>query len=128
MWSELEPLFAAACDGNLSPVVRDLEPADIRRLAAQDLIAVLIGTDDAGLATVLALQFHMVNGRKGVDVIAMAGKKLLQFKNAFWQPILEWLKANGVQFVDAYTTPALARLYIKRFGFTESCAFVRMAL
>lgn len=128
MWPQLEPLFARACEGNLSPASADLTVADIRRLVAQDLVAVMAGSDDDGIATVIALQFHVTNGKKGVDVVAMAGRRLLEFKRAFWESILKWLKANGVQFVDAYTTPALAKLYINRFGFTESCAFVRMAL
>lgn len=128
LWLQLEPLFARACEGNLSPAASDLAPADILRLARQDLVAVFVGSDNEGIAVVVALQFHVTNGKKGVDVIALAGRRLLQFKHLFWKPILDWLKANEVCFVDAYTTPTLAKLYLSRFGFTESCAFVRMML
>lgn len=127
LWPEMEPLFAQSCASN--PVGQsDITPQDIFVGSQTDKVVIFAAFDDGKVATVLALQFHTTNGKKGVDMIAMAGRNLLRFKAAFWKPILEWLRANEVQFVDAYATPQLARLYMTKFGFNLSCTFVRMTL
>lgn len=127
LWSEMEPLFAKACAGN--PVGQsDITPEDIFDGTQTDRVVIFAAFEDGQVATVLALQFHMTSGKKGVDMIAMAGRNLLKFKSAFWKPILDWLRANDVKFVDAYATPQLARIYETRFGFNLSCTFVRMTL
>jgi hypothetical protein len=52
----------------------------------------------------------------------------MRFKAAYWRTILEWLRANGVQFLDAYAPERLAKIYMSRFGFNKSCSYVRMTL
>jgi hypothetical protein len=58
----------------------------------------------------------------------MGGKNLMKFKALFWPSILQWLRANGVQFVDAYANERIAQIYKSKFGFSKSCAHVRMSL
>jgi hypothetical protein len=52
----------------------------------------------------------------------------MRFKTAYWDVILEWLRANGVEFLDAYAPDRLAKIYTNRFGFDKSCTYVRMTL
>jgi hypothetical protein len=52
----------------------------------------------------------------------------MKFKAAYWDTILDWLRANGVQFLDAYAPDRLARIYRSKFGFNKSCSYVRMSL
>jgi hypothetical protein len=127
LWPRIEPLFTEACAGNEVGVL-DITPSDIFKLAQSDQAVIFVGFDKGRPTTVLAIQFNTTNGHKGADIIAMAGRNLLKFKALFWQPILDWLRANGVEFVDAYAPPALARVYMSRFGFTRSCVMVRMPL
>jgi len=127
LWPQLEPMFQAACDAN--PIAKDeFNAGDIFVLTQLDLAAVFAGFDDGELACMIALQFNNTNGHKGVDVIAMAGRSLLKFRTAYWNLILDWLRANAVEFVDAYVPEKLARLYRQKFGFNKSCAYVRMNL
>lgn len=127
LWPQMEPLLEKSCASN--PVGQsDITPADIYEGTQLDRVVVFAAFEDGEVAGVLALQFHITSGKKGVDLIAMAGRNLLKFKSAFWKPILEWLRANDVKFVDAYATPALARVYESKFGFNLSCTFVRMTL
>jgi hypothetical protein len=126
LWFVLEPLFTKACEAN--EVAVDISADDIYKLSQEDRLVIFACFDLGRLYTVCAIQFHTTNGRKGADVVAMAGKNLMTFKAAFWQAILEWLKANGVQFLDAYTQPRLAKIFQTKFGFTKSCTFVRMTL
>jgi hypothetical protein len=52
----------------------------------------------------------------------------MKFKNAYWGLILDWLKANGCEFLDAYANERLAKVYMSKFGFNKSCSYVRMTL
>ena len=127
LWPVLEPHFDAACQGN--EVAKDeLDAKDIYVLAATGLVAIFVGFEDGEPACVMGIQFNTTNGHKCADVLALAGRGLMRFKAAYWHIILEWLKANGVEFLDAYAPERLAKIYLNRFGFNKSCTYVRMAL
>lgn len=127
LWPQLEPHFAAACNGN-EIAADEMDAKDIYVLTQTDMAVVFVGFMDATPACVLAIQFNTTNGRKGADIIALAGKGLMKFKALYWDSILTWLRANGVKFVDAYAPDRLAKLYTNKFGFTKSCSYVRMPL
>lgn len=127
LWPVLEPYFDDACKGN--EIAKDeLDAKDIYVLAVTGLVAVFVGFDDGEPACVMGIQFNTTNGKRGADVMALAGRGLMRFKAAYWRTILEWLRANGVQFLDAYTPERLAKIYMNRFGFNKSCSYVRMTL
>lgn len=127
LWPVLEPYFDAACKGN--EIAKDeLDVKDIYVLAVTGLVAVFVGFEDGEPACVMGIQFNTTNGHKCADVIALAGRGLMRFKAAYWRIILEWLKANGVEFLDAYAPERLAKIYMNRFGFNKSCMYVRMVL
>lgn len=123
----LEPLFDLACEGNA--IAQDeMTGKDIVQLGKEGMAAIFLGFYNGKPACVIAFQFNMTNGRKGADLIAMAGSRLLRFKAAYWPAIIEWLRINGIEFLDAYTPNSRAELYIRKFGFDKSCAYVRMNL
>lgn len=127
LWPVLEPYFDAACNGN--EIAKDeLDAKDLYVLAMAGLVAVFVGFEAGEPACVLGIQFNTTNGRKCADVVALAGRGLMRFKAAYWAIILEWLRANDVEFLDAYAPERLARLYLNRFGFNKSCVYVRMSL
>lgn len=127
LWPVLEPHFDAACSGN--EIAKDeLDAKDIYVLAITGLAAIFVGFEDGEPACVLGIQFNTTNGHKCADVMALAGRGLIRFKTAYWHIILDWLKANGVEFLDAYAPERLAKIYLSRFGFSKSCMYVRMAL
>lgn len=125
LWPSTEPLFAQACDSH--EIARDdITAESIYKLATQGMCVVFVMFLDDEPACTMAIQFHETNGRRGADIIALAGKRLMVFKKAYWQAILDWLQINGVEFLDAYVPEERAELYQKRFGFQKSCAHVRM--
>ena len=127
LWPVLEPHFEAACQGN--EIAKDeLDVKDIYVLAMTGLVAIFVGFEDGEPACVMGIQFTNTNGHKGADVMALAGRGLMRFKRAYWRSIIEWLKANGVEFLDAYAPERLAKIYMSKFGFNKSCMYVRMAL
>lgn len=127
LWPVLEPYFDAACNGN--EIAKDeLDAQDIYVLAVTGLVAVFVGFENGEPACVMGIQFNTTNGRKGADVMALAGRGLMRFKAAYWNIILEWLRANDVEFLDAYAPERLAKIYTSRFGFDKSCVYVRMSL
>ena len=127
LWPVLEPHFDTACKGN--EIAKDeLDAKDIYVLAVTGIVAIFVGFEDGEPACVMGIQFNTTNGKKCADVMALAGRGLMRFKSAYWRIILEWLKANDVEFLDAYAPERLAKIYLNRFGFTKSCMYVRMAL
>lgn len=127
LWVQMQPLLEQSCKSN-EVGITDITPGDIYRLLQSEQAVAFVGFTAGRVATVLIIQFNMTNGNKGADVIAMAGRNLLKFKALFWAPILDWLRANGVRYVDAYATPQLAKMYQTKFGFDRSCVMVRMTL
>jgi hypothetical protein len=127
LWPVLEPHFEAACQGN--EIAKDeLDAKDIYVLAVTGLVVIFVGFENGEPACVMGIQFTNTNGHKGADVMALAGRGLMRFKRAYWRSIIEWLKANGVEFLDAYAPERLAKIYMSKFGFNKSCMYVRMAL
>jgi len=127
LWTWLEPLLTASCQSN-EIGADDITSGDIYCLAQTDQCVLFIFTDNGKPQCVIGIQFHMANGKKGADLIAMAGKNLSRFRDAFWESILNWLRVNDCVFLDAYGNERLAKHYIKRFGFSKSCTYVRMIL
>ena len=126
-WAALEPMFAVSCKSNeLSEV--DVTPADIRAAALAGMCAIVCCRKSGKASMVLALQFTDTNGHKGAEIMAMGGKHLMGFKGRYWSLILDWLKANGCEFLDAYANERLAKIYMSKFGFDKSCSLVRMTL
>jgi hypothetical protein len=126
-WDALAPMLAASCQSNAIAMM-DITPEDIRGLALSGMCVLFIGRERGIPMVIVAVQFHNTNGHKGADVIAMGGSRLMKFKNAYWDLILDWLKANGCEFLDAYADERLAKVYTTKFGFDRSCVLVRMAL
>jgi hypothetical protein len=129
LWPHLEPLFVSACDSH-EIARQEMSAQSIRELGTNGTAAIFVCFYNGSPSCALAFQFYDANGHKGADLIALAGKgkRLVQFKNAYWRSIIEWLKANKVEFLDAYTPQSRALVYQKKFGFDKSCAYVRMTL
>lgn len=127
LWPMLKPHFEAACNGN-EIAKDDIDANDIYVLAVTGLVAVFVGFENGEPACIMGIQFNTMNVRKGADVMALAGRGLMRFKAAYWDIILEWLRANKVEFLDAYAPERLAKIYMNRFGFSKSCSYVRMTL
>lgn len=126
-WDLLEPMLEASCKSNEVGIL-DITPDDIRILAVTEMCVLFIGRENGTPKVIVAIQFNDTNGHKGADVIAMGGKRLMKFKDAYWNLILDWLKANGCEFLDAYANERLAKIYMSKFGFNKSCSLVRMTL
>lgn len=127
LWPSIEPLINRAVEtSNHAPDPLDLE--DIWHSAVHGVCHVLAFYDGDELAMVLAFEFGRSKGARTATILAIAGRDLTAFKAQFWPSILAWFKENGAKYVDAYAEPRLARVYLQKFGFTETCSYVRMEL
>lgn len=126
-WSVINPILSAACKSNAVGAL-DITPDDIRTLATTNMCVLIVGREHGVIRVVIAIQFTTTNGHKGADIIAMGGSKLMVFKREYWDFILDWLKANECEFVDAYANDRLASVYTRKFGFDRSCVLVRRVL
>lgn len=127
LWPEIVPLAERSVRGNVMSA-SDMDAQYIFNAVMADEAVIFAGFDDGKLATILGIQFSDANGHKCADIIALAGRRLGMFKRHYWGPILEWLRANGVEFLDSYVPTERAMLYTNKFGFDKSCAHIRMSL
>ena len=127
LWGDIRPLVKESFESNEVGAMFS-NPDDVLALAVTDMCAIFGGFYDKQLATVLVLQFNEQSGRKGADILAMGGSRLTEFKRNYWELILDWLRANDIQYLDAYANERIARIYKHKYGFTKSCVRVRMPL
>lgn len=127
MWGELRPILEASCKVN-EVCETEIEVDDILVLAAIDQCTVVAVIEDEKPVFVLALQFTLSAGKRGANVLAMGGTHMLRIKSLYWDHFLAWLRANKVEFLDAYVPNERRQLYQRRLGFDKSCSFIRKLL
>lgn len=127
LWPQIVPLVEASAMGN--EISADtMDPQYVFNAVCADEAVIFAGFERGKIATVLGIQFTDNNGTKCADIIVMAGRRMTAFKRLCWGPILDWLRANEVKFLDSYVPMDRAMLYINKFGFDKSCAHIRMSL
>lgn len=127
VWKHIRPIVAAACRSN-DAAQMDISPDTVYSLATTGMCVVFVGREKKKVRFVLVLQFTDMYGTRGAEIVAMGGAGMMKFKNAYWDVIVEWLKANGCKYIDACASERLANVYTKRFGFDRSRVCVRKIL
>jgi len=127
VWPDIRGFFQDSCDAN-EVAATEMEADDILLLVATGMAIVFVVLEESVPVLALAFQFNDSNGHKGADIIAMGGSDLLRHKRNHWKHILDWLRANEVEFIDAYVPQKYADLYQKRLGFSKSSVLVRKML
>jgi len=127
LWPQIVPLVEKSALGNVM-TSSDMDSHYVFNAVCADEAVIFAGFEGSELATILGIQFSEANGRRCADIITLAGRRLTKFKQMFWTPILDWLKANGVEYLDSYVPTERAMLYMNKFGFDKSCAHIRMSL
>lgn len=127
LWPKLHPLLEAACNSN-DVAQTDISPNDIYYLVVTGQCVIFCFTEDGEPELVFAIQFSETNGHKGAEFIALAGRKLVLVRDLYWQSILDWLKANGVEFIDIYSNERIAKIHSRLLGFNRRCVLSRKVL
>jgi hypothetical protein len=127
MWPRLVPWLQKSIHGN-TMTSDDLDVQYIFNAVAADEAVVFVGFEGTLVALVLVIQFHHMDKKLAASILAMAGRKLRAFASSFWPSVIDWLRANKVDFLDTYVPSDRAMLYMNKFGFNKSCAKVRMTL
>lgn len=127
LWPEIAPLVEKSVRGNVMSA-SDMDAQYVFNAVCADEAVIFAGFMDGEVTTIMGVQFSEANGHKCADIIALAGKHLPMFKRYYWEPVLDWLAANDVEFLDSYVPMERATLYMGKFGFDKSCAHIRMSL
>lgn len=127
MWPEIAPLVEQSITGNVVSMT-DMDAQYVFNALCSDELVVFGGFEENKLICVLAIQFSEANGHKCADIVALGGRRLTSFKRLYWEPILKWLRANGVEFLDSFVPLDRAMVYTNKFGFDKACAHIRMSL
>lgn len=126
-WDQLGPIMESGCQAN-EVAVLEINSKDILELAKTGMCAVFVMWEEDSIECAVALQFGYVMDHKYAEVVSFGGRRMMLAKSLAWQPILDWLRANEVEFLDAQTHPRLAAILMSKFGFTESSVNIRMRL
>lgn len=127
LWVYLDPMLQKSCEGN-EISKGETTAKEIHDLAVTGMCCLFVYFEDNVPTLVLAIEFFMEGNKKGASILALGGKNLMNFRRFYWQSILDWLKANKVQYLDAHVASEYTKVYLKKFGFEKSCALVRMPL
>jgi hypothetical protein len=127
MWPLLEPIFRQVEGSN--EIARDeFTTAGLLEEIKAGECGVFVYYEDNVPKLAFAIQFSMNDRQKHAAIVALAGEGLMRCKTAYWDYILNWLRANGVKRLEAYGNGRIAKIYRERFGFNKSCEYVRMTL
>lgn len=127
LWDTLEPMIQESCEAN-EISKGTLSGEAVLSLAAANMCTAFLCSKNQEPEMVIVIQIFEEDDRKLASVLALAGKDLLSYKRRYWSSILQWLKDNGVKFLDALANPRMANIYLRKYGFTKSCVCVRMEL
>lgn len=127
LWPDLLPLVEDACKGN-EIAADEMDSHYVLKALMSNKAVMFAGYEDAKIACIIIFNFFRVNDHKGASVMALAGRRALAFKAAFFDRILDCLKANNIEFLDAHVPLHRVEMYMRKFGFNKSCAYIRMTL
>jgi hypothetical protein len=127
VWPHIREWVEQSCQSN-EITAGDLAVSEVYELVASGMLALFVGYHDTQPAAVLGIQFHEDGTNRGSDIVVFGGTRMMEFYRRFWSVIVQWLQANGIQYVGSYANDRLARIYRERLGFTQGCHYVRMPI
>ena len=101
---------------------------DIYTLALQDRAYVFVETLNGIVTVALALEIIPYPRMKLASIFALGGAKLISAKTRYWTYIIDWLKANKIDAIDAAVDERMLNMLTKRFGFELVYRQVRLKL
>jgi len=91
----------------------------------------LIAKKDDGeisdVALALILEVCVYPQYSVLNITALGGRQLDLLKSKFWKHVCSWAFMNGVRTMQAFVSPAMARI-LKGYGFTKVYETVRLDL
>lgn len=89
---------------------------DVRDLAKNGTIGIGIAYDENGIFMAMAFEDVIYPRAHAVNVLAMAGERLDEFMTLFLQPFRDFLKKQGVSWIECNVSPGMERMH-HRYGF-----------
>lgn len=125
MWPQINPLFEVCCK---EASKGEIMAIDIYTLALQDRVYVFVETLNGLVTVALALEVIPYSRMRIANIFALGGNGLLGAKTRYWKYVLEWLKANKIDAIDAAVDDRMLNMLTKRFGFELVYRQVRLKL
>lgn len=125
IWPQVQPLFEASMWRGTD---NHVTPADIYVATMKGLCHIFYVLEDDGTVP-LALAIEPLNTYRGLVymVIALGGKDLDKYYDAFWNNVLTWMHMNGAVAVEALVRPAMRR-WLTKYNFEPVCTQMRLTL
>ena len=127
LWGDIRPLLAESCTAN-ELTESTLTPEHILGLLATDQATMLGFFENGNIKLCLVLQFTEDDGHKAASILAFAGEDMMLYKKLYWDYVVDWLKRNNFTYLDTFANPRMAKVFQRKFGFTQASMCVRMPL
>lgn len=127
LWPQIKELVCRVKDdGNF--LYAPVPPNYIYMTAKANVSHILGFFDSHRLCMILVFELTPSEKGKVANILSLAGKNLMKFKQLYWADILAWFKEAGAVGVSASADHRLANIYLRKFGFTHICSHVSMKL
>lgn len=125
LWPQINPLFEVCCE---EASKGEIMAIDIYTLAIQDRAYVFVETLNGIVTVALAMEIIVYPRMKLASIFALGGKNLISAKSRYWSYIIDWMKANKINAIDAAVDDRMLSMLTKRFGFELVYRQVRLKL
>lgn len=113
VWPSIKPLIEKL---DAKAVHGEFNPDDVLSLAKKGVIGIGIAYDDNGIFMVMAFEDVVYPRAHAVNVLGMAGERLDEFMTLFLPPFMDFLKTQGVSWIECNVSPGMERMH-HRYGF-----------
>lgn len=125
LWGQLAPLFHASMTRGTD---NHVSPDDIYVATSKGACHIFYVLEDDG-SIPLALAMEPLNTMQGLIylIIALGGRALDKYYDAFWADVCTWMRMNSAVAVEGLVRPAMRR-WLTKYGFTPVCTQMRLSL
>lgn len=113
VWPSIKPLIEKL---DAKAVHGEFSPDDVFNLAKKGVIGIGIAYDNNGIFMVMAIEDVFYPRAHAVNVLGMAGERLDEFMAMFLPPFKDFLKNQGVSWIECNVSPGMERMH-HRYGF-----------
>lgn len=89
---------------------------DVKDLAKKGIVGIGVAYDDDGIFMLMAFEDVVYPKATAVNVLAMAGERLDEFMTLFLPPFKDFLRNQGVSWIECNVSPGMERMH-HRYGF-----------
>lgn len=123
-WHEIEPEFQRVVS---KAAQGEFLVSDVRNQALRGEATIGVAFEGNELVMALAFEFRHYPQKLGVNVLAMGGRRLMEFMGKFLEPFKAFCRSAGADWIECAVSPGMERMH-HRSGFRTVYRNLRLDL